>query len=153
MIGSHFGLHPPLLDQARGIAAVKDKIACAFNIEMIGRQYKVRDGKYVATGLDSPIMLGITKGNPKLVPLVREAIEKHKLDRTFITNRLLGEGAVMANQGGVANVIEYISLNEPQFSLEDTPETVNKEALRDTACVFGDIIERIDAMPAKELAS
>ena len=145
VIGSHFGLRPPLLQQAHGIAAVKDKIACVLNVEMIARQYKLRDGQYVATGLSSPAMWGIRNGNPKLVPLVREAIERQKLDRSYISDRLLGEGATIALEGGFANIIEYIALNAPQFSLDDRPEVVNKEALRSTACAFVDIIDRLDA--------
>ncbi len=153
LFGSHFGLRPPLLDGARGIAAVKDKIACSIGIEMIGRQYKLRDGKYVSTGLASPALIGVRDGNPRLVSYVREAIVKHKLDRSFITNHILGEGGVMATQGGVMNVIEYSSLSAPQFSLEDRPETVNKEALRPTACAFADVIGRIDPVAAKDLGT
>jgi hypothetical protein len=134
-----------LLQQARGLAAVKDKIACVLNVEMIARQYKLRDGKYVATGLSSPAMWGVRNGNPKLVPLVRDAIEKHKLDRSYISDRLLGEGATIAKEGDIANIIEYIALNAQQFSLEDTPEVVHKEALRPTACAFVDMIDRLDA--------
>jgi hypothetical protein len=151
LFGSHFGLRPPLLDQAHGIAAVKDRIACALSIEHIGRQYKLRDGKYVSTGLPSPTMFGVRNGNPKLVSFVREAIEQHKLDRSFISNFMLGEAGVIATQGGVANVVEHSSLNAPQFSLEDRPETVDKEALRPTACVFADIIGRLDPITAREL--
>jgi hypothetical protein len=145
VIGSHFGLRPPLLAQAKGIAAVRDRVSCSLVVEMIGRQYKVRDGKHVDTGLSSPVMWGVTGGNPQHIQLVREAIEKHKLDRSFISDRLLGEGATLAKEGGLTNIIEHIGLNAPQFSLEDRPEGVLKEALRPTACAFVDIIGRLDA--------
>lgn len=145
VIGSHFGLRPPLLLQAKGIAEVKNRIACAMVVEMIGgKQYKVRDGKHVETGLASPVMWGVKDGNPKFVPLVRGAIEKHKLDRSFISDHLLGEGATLVKEGGLTNIIEHIGLNAPQFCLEDRPEVVCKEALRPTACAFVDIIERLD---------
>lgn len=153
LMGAHFGLRPPLLDQARGFAAVKDKIACALNIEMIGRQFKVRNGKYVATGLASPTMFGVKNANPKLVAVVRDAIEKHKLNRSMITDHLGGEGCVLDKWGGVSNVISHISVNAPQFSLDDRPETVNKEALRPTACAFADIIGRLDPITARDLES
>lgn len=144
VIGSHFGLRPPLFQQARRLAAIKDTISCVLNVEMIARQYKLRAGQYVATGLSSPTMWGVRNGNRKLVPLVRDAITRHKLDRSYISDRLLGEGATIALEGGIANIIEHIALNAPQFSLEDQPEAVNKEALRPTACAFVDIIEQLD---------
>jgi hypothetical protein len=144
VIGSHFGLRPPLLQQAAGIAAIKDRIVCVLNVEMIARQYKLVDGEYVATGLSSPAMWGIRNGNPQLVPLVRDAIEKHKLDRSYISDRLLGEGATLALEGGIENIIEYIALNAQQFSLDDRPEAVDKDALRPTACAFIDIIDRLE---------
>ena len=59
----------------------------------------------------------------------------------------------MDRWGGVANVISRISVNAPQFSLDDRPETVDKEALRPTACAFADIIGRLDPIPARELRS
>ena len=145
VIGSHFGLRPPLLQQARGLAEVRDRIACVLNVEMIARQYKLRGGEYVATGLSAPAMWGVRNGNPALVELVRDAITRHDLDRSYISDRLLGEGATIANEGGIANVIEYIALNAQQFSLEDRPEHVNKEALRPTACAFADMIHRLDS--------
>jgi hypothetical protein len=145
VIGAHFGLRPPLLVQAKGIAEVRDRVSCAMVVEMIGKQYKVRDGKHVETGLSSPVMWGVTGDNPALIPLVRAAIEKHDLDRSFISDRLLGEGATLVKEGGLTNIIEHIGLNAPQFSLEDRPEGVLKEALRPTACAFVDIIQRLDA--------
>jgi hypothetical protein len=144
VIGSHFGLRPPLLQQAHGLAAIKDNVGCVLNVEMIARQYKLRDGQYVATGLSSPAMWGIRDGNPNLVRVVQSAIENQNLDRSYISDRLLGEGATIANEGGFPNVIEYIALNAQQFSLEDRPEAVNKEMLRPTACAFVDIINRLD---------
>jgi hypothetical protein len=145
VIGSHFGLRPPLLAQAKGIAAVRDRVSCSVVVEMIGRQYKVRDGKHVDTGLSAPVMWGVTGGNPNHVQSVRGAIEKHKLNRSFISDRLLGEGATLVKEGGLTTVIEHIGLNAPQFSLEDRPEGVLKEALRPTACAIADIIGRLDA--------
>ncbi|MGE0407092.1 MAG: M28 family peptidase [Candidatus Korobacteraceae bacterium] len=146
VIGSHFGLRPPLLDQARGIAAVRSRIACSMVVEMIGcRQYKVRDGRHVPTGLNSPVMWGVKNGNQQLVAIVREVVEKHRLERSYISDHLLGEGATLAKEGGMENIIEHIALNAPQFSLEDRPEVVDKEALRPSACAFVDILQRLDA--------
>jgi Peptidase family M28 len=148
--GSHFGWRPPLLDSCRPIAAVRDSIACAMNIEMIGRQMDVADGKYVASELIAPTMFGISSGSPHLVSIVRAAIEKHRLERTVIGTWLGGEGIVMS-MAGISPVIERISLNATQFSKADTPATVMKEALRATACAFADIIAAIDPLPAGEL--
>ena len=63
----------------------------------------------------------------------------------FHFEKLVDYCVAIANEGGVANIIEHIALNAQQFSLEDTPETVNKEALRPTACAFVDLIGRLDA--------
>jgi hypothetical protein len=146
VIGSHFGLRPPLLQQARGLAEVRDRIACVLNVEMIARQYKLLNGRYVATGLAAPTMWGVRNANPRLVNLVQEAVSTHDLDRSYISDRLLGEGATIANEGGIANIIESIALNAQQFSLDDRPETVNKEMLGPMACAYSDMIERLDAV-------
>jgi hypothetical protein len=148
--GSHFGWRPPLLDGCKGIAAIKDAVVCVMNIEMIGRQMNLVDGEYVATELIAPTRFSVSNANPHLVSIVRAAIQKHSLDRTIIGTRLDGEGIEMS-MAGFSPVIERISLNAPQFSNADTPETVMKEALRPTACAFADIISAVDPLPASQL--
>ncbi len=149
--GSHFGLRPPILDQARGLASVTDKLACLINIEMIGKQYKIVDGEYVETGLAAPTFYGVSDGNPRLVSFVRDAITKHKLDRSTISRRFVGEGGPL-NRAGLT-VIEHLSMHAREFTKDDTPETVMKEALRPTANAFVDIIRQIDPIPASDFSA
>jgi hypothetical protein len=148
-VGSHFGLRAPILEHGRKLAAVEDRIACLFNIEMIGRQYKLVNGRYVDTGLPAPRAFGVSHGNPRLTAFVRQAIEKHRLDRSVVSDHFIGEGGPLTRFG--LTVVEHLSLNAPQFSRDDTPQTVMKEALRPVACAFADVINKVGPIPRSEL--
>ncbi|NQU10822.1 hypothetical protein HQ590_08535 [bacterium] len=150
LIGSHFGKRPPTLDQARTLDALKEKVVCVINIEMIGKDYKVIDGEYVETGPVSPVNFGLTQKNPRLVSIISDAIRKHDLRRSAVTYKVVGEAHMMGNRIGFPT-IERLAMHAPEFNLYDTPETVAKDALRPTACAFVDIIKAIDSMPAEEI--
>lgn len=117
--------------------------------ELIGKHYKIVAGKYVETGLVCPGAFGITNGNPHLLSFVREAIEKHRLDRSLVTTLFHGEGTRYARAG--IPTVERIAQNAPQFTNDDTPETVMVEHLGRTTAAFIDIIRQIDATPADAL--
>ena len=150
LIGSHFGKRPPTLDQARMLDALKEKVVCVINIEMIGKEYKVVNGQYVETGRISPVNFGLTQKNPRVVSIVSEAIKKHDLRRSAVTCKYIGEAHMMGARIGFPT-IERIAMHAPEFNLYDTPETVAKDALRPTACAFVDIIRKLDSMPRRDI--
>ncbi|MBT3272466.1 MAG: hypothetical protein HN368_04885, partial [Spirochaetales bacterium] len=150
LVGSHFGQRPPTLDHARTLDAIKEKIVCVVINEMIGKEYVVKAGRYVETGRVSPANFGFTQINDHLVSAVSDAIEKHDLRRSAVTDRYIGEANMMGARAGFPT-IERIAMNAPEFNLYDTPETVAKDTLRPTACAMADIVRAIDAMPAEEI--
>lgn len=150
LIGSHFGKRPPTLDQARTLDALKERVVCVINIEMIGNEYKVVNGQYVETGRISPVNFGLTQKNPRLVSIISEAIRKHDLRRSAVTDRYVGEAHMMGARAGFP-CIERLAMHAPEFNLYDTPETVAKDALRPTACAFVDIIRKLDSMPREHI--
>jgi hypothetical protein len=150
LIGSHFGKRPPNLDQSRTLDALKEKVVCVINIEMIGKEYKVQDGQYVETGYISPVNFGLTQANPGLVSIIGSAITKHDLRRSAVTDQFVGEAHMMGARAGFPT-IERIAMHAPEFNLHDTPETVAKDALRPTAAAFVDIIRMLDSMPREAI--
>lgn len=150
LVGSHFGKRPPILDQNRMLDALKEKVVGVINIEMIGKDYKVIDGQYVETGPVSPANFGLTQKNPHLASIIGEAIRKHDLRRSAVTNKVLGEANMLGIRIGFPT-IERLAMHAPEFNLYDTPETVAKDALRPTACAFVDIIQKLDAMPREDI--
>lgn len=127
------------------------KIVFATTIEMIGKQLKIIDGKYVETGLISPTGFGISIPMIPLIPIISQAIIKYDLKRSMILPLYHGEGG----QFGVLGVptIERIAENAPQFTNDDTPNTVMVSALRPTTAAFVDIIKQVDLLPIGMLQS
>ncbi|HID86142.1 MAG TPA: hypothetical protein EYP55_02045 [Anaerolineae bacterium] len=121
------------------------KVVAAISVEMIGKQFKVIEGEYVDMGRIAPVHFGV-RGGDRLLSFLREAILAHDLQRSVVTPRLFGEGGKYARSG--IPTIERISHNAPQFTNDDTPDTVMVEVLRPTVEAFIDIINRIDATPA-----
>ncbi len=150
LIGSHFGKRPPTLDQVRVLDALKEKVVCVINIEMIGKEYQVINGQYVETGRISPVNFGLTQKNPRVVSIISEAIKKHDLRRSAVTDRYIGEAHMVGARIGFPT-IERLAMHAPEFNLYDTPETVAKDALRPTACAFVDIIRQLDSMPREDI--
>ncbi len=138
---SHFGRR----SAGKFLDSVQPRVVAAIVIEMIAKEFKIVDGKYVDTGRVSATHFGIPGGNPHLVSFVREAIVKHRLDRSTVTPRTWGEGGVYAGRG--IPTIERIAINAPQFSNDDTPDKVMVDKLQPTAAAFVDIIRKIDATP------
>ena len=58
------------------------RVVAAVSIEMIARHFVIVDGRYVDTGLVSPTVFGISHGNRTLLSIVREAIQRHDLQRS-----------------------------------------------------------------------
>lgn len=149
--GSHFGEKAPWTSSLA--YTLLPKIVAVNSIEMIGKQYKIIDGKYVSTGLIAPVGLAITKAtkpNPYLLSFSRDAILAHDLDRTrVIFGYYTGEMLKWVAAG--VPTIGRISHNAPQFTSADTPFTVQVDALRPTAAAFVDIIDDIDVTAANLL--
>ncbi len=143
---SHFGKRGK---QPEYWESVLPRAVAAISIEMIAKEYRIEDGKYVDTGLPSPTIFGVTPGKPELVSFVQEAIVRHDLRRSGIVPRFFGDGSAYNIEG--IPLIERIAHNAPQFTKDDTPATVMTDALRPTAAAFIDIIERMDEMPAELL--
>ena len=51
---SHFGKRPSLLEMCERFALVRDDVVAAISVEMISKQFKIIDGKFVDTGMISP---------------------------------------------------------------------------------------------------
>jgi len=120
------------------------QMVAAVNIEMIGKQFKVIEGKYVETGRIAPVHFGV-RGGDILLSFVKEAIIKHDLRRSVVTPRFFGEGGRYARSG--IPTIERISHNAPQFTNDDTPATVMVEALAPTVAAFIDVINKLSTAP------
>lgn len=132
------------------------KVACAINIEMIGKQIKVIDGEFVETGLVAPRGMFLSgpffSANEYLLSYASEAIVKNNMVRTSVLPGAFavpGEGARTHSLG--IPTINFISHNPPQFTQYDTPDTVAKDALVPTTKMFIDIINDLDETPASLL--
>jgi pimeloyl-ACP methyl ester carboxylesterase len=156
VFGSHFGKKANWNEYDCLVYDLLPKVACAINIEMIGKQIKVVGGEFVETGLIAPrgmFLSGPTySANEYLLSYASEAIINNDMERTSI---LPGAFAVPGEGGkfhalGVPT-INYISHNAPQFTQYDTLETVAKDQLVPTTKMFIDIINDIDVTPASLL--
>lgn len=123
------------------------RTVCANNVEMIGRQYKRQGEAFVATGRVCPRAWGVTgpradQANPVLLSAVRDAIRTHDLDRSEIAFWFAGEATRYAREW--IPTVNLISHNPWQFTNNDTPDTVMKEALRPTVKAFIDVLRKED---------
>ena len=148
-LGSHFGKKtawntPPGYYEYRLLQ--QGKIKCAFPIEMIAKQFKIIDGKYVSTGLASPrglLMNALLPSGPFLINAASTAMTKYQLDRTSLVHYAHGEALKWMASG--IPFVGHIAENAPQFTSADTPNTVLVETLRPTTAAFVDIIKAVDA--------
>lgn len=148
-MASHFGKKAEWedYDNRAYILAQQGKVKCAVVLEMIGKQYKIINGEYVATGMISPRGVMVTVAKPSfpspLIGIAIGAVTKYQLDRTMVLAIFFGEAAIW-NELGIPTV-GHISHNAPQFSFDDTPDTVMFDALRPTAEAFAEMIQAVDA--------
>lgn len=84
--------------------------------------------------------------------VVSEAIKKHDIRRSAITNRYIGEAHMMGARAGFPT-IERIAMHAPEFNLYDTPATVAKDAPSPTACALADIVEAIDSLKRLDISN
>ncbi len=148
-LGSHFGVKAdwtayPSFEYG---LVQQQKVKCAFVIEMIAKQFKIVDGKYVSTGLVSPRGLMVYPARPgspgPLAPIAFAAAQRYQLDRTLVLAYSNGETTKWMR--AKVPVVGHISENAPQFTSADTPETVMVDALRPTTAAFVDMIRTVDA--------
>ncbi|MHA2288256.1 MAG: hypothetical protein ACXABG_05675 [Promethearchaeota archaeon] len=154
---SHFGKRPSLLEMCELLASEEENIVAAISVEMISKQFKIIDGKFVDTGMISPrawfISGPLHSGNPYLLDYSIEAITKYDLTRTSVQPALGGLFGVAPGEGGLfaaigIPVVHLIAHNAPQFTNEDKPNTVMVSALKPTASALGYVIDSIDDTPA-----
>ena len=159
-IASHFGKRPSLMDMCEKLALVRDDIVAAVSIEMVSKQFKIIDGKFVDTGMISPrgwfISGPLHSGNEYLLDYSIEAITKYDLTRTSVQPALGGVFGVAPGDGGLfaaigIPVVHLIAHNAPQFTNEDKPNTVMVEALKPTVAGLAYVIDEIDDTPAEWL--
>jgi hypothetical protein len=151
----------PGWDKYVGLAGqLRSKVVCANNIEMVaGQQYKRKGDDYVPTGLVAPPMFGVTgptadEPNPVLLAIVRDAIQKNKINRANVLPQFIGEARHWGPMG--FPTVQHISFNAWQFTSNDTPDTVMKEALGPMVAAFSDIIRAetaVDAAKFKPVAN
>jgi hypothetical protein len=148
-MGSHFGKKADWskYDNLAYRLAQQGKVKCAVVIEMISKQYKIINGEYVDTGMASPRAIMVTVAKPSypspLIGIAKAAVTKYQLDRTMGLAIFFGESDIW-NKLGIPTV-GHITQNAPQFSNDDTPETVMHDTLRPTAGAFAEMIQSIDA--------
>ncbi|MFX1327228.1 MAG: hypothetical protein ACFE91_03665 [Promethearchaeota archaeon] len=154
---SHFGKRPALLDMCELFAAVRDDVVAAISVEMISKQFKIIDGKFVDTGMISPrawfISGPLNSGNPYLLEYSIEAITTYDLTRTSVQPALGGLFGIAPGEGGLfaaigIPVVHLIAHNAPQFTNEDKPNTVMVSALKPTVGALSSVIDNIDETPA-----
>ena len=154
---SHFGKRPGILELSEKVASVRDKIVAAISVEMVSKQFKIIDGKFVDTGMISPrawfISGPLNSGNPYLLDYSIEAITKYDLTRTSVQPALGGLFGVAPGEGGLfaaigIPVVHLIAHNAPQFTNEDKPNTVKVDALKPTTAALALVIDNIDETPA-----
>ncbi len=119
---------------------LEDRVRFAAPIEMIGKQFKVVDGEYVETGLAAPRAFMTNPELPEsLMQATQDAITVNDYDRSNVTAGFFtGEPAKWSD---LVPMVGLISHNAPQFTSDDTPETVMKSDLSKTAAVYVDIID------------
>ena len=151
--GGHFLGDIPTQSFIAQHADLLPNIVVNINIEMIGKEYKEIDGKFVQTGLVAPRGLFIS-GPPygvdlKLLSFAVEAIPKYELRRTSV---LPASGPLGPAPPGVAAwfflagipIMHFISAPPHQFTPEDTPDKVAVDQLKPVTAAFADIIMKID---------
>lgn len=153
-----YGLDPGWEKFPSKLRDLLPRIVAANNIEMMGRQYRPAkpgspgDG-WEPTDLASIRYWGVTGpeggANPVLLDAVRGAIDRHDLDRSRISNFLLGDGWDLTQHG--IPLVNCISHNIYQFTPKDTPETILRDKLLDMALAFADIVRAQDAAGAAAL--
>lgn len=153
LFGSHFGKKASWDSYDCYAYNILPKVACAINIEMIGKQIKVVNGEFFETGEVAPRGMFVSgptySANEYIFSYASKAIVNNDMERTSI---LPGAFAVPGEGGkfhalGIPT-INYISHNAPQFTQYDTLETVAKEELVPTTKMFIDIINDLDVTPA-----
>jgi hypothetical protein len=153
-----YGLNPGWETFSSKLRDLLPRIIAANNIEMMGRQYRpAKPGStgngWEPTDLASIRYWGVTgpegRANPVLLDSVRGAIDRHDLDRSRISNFLLGDGWDLTQHG--IPLVNCISHNIYQFTPKDTPETIMQGKLLDTALAFADIVRAQDAAGAAAL--
>jgi hypothetical protein len=158
--GSHFGKRPSLLEMCERLASVEENIVAAVSVEMISKQFKIIDGKFVDTGMISPTIWFISgplnEANPYLEDYSIEAITKYDLTRTALQPALGGIFGIAPGEGGLfaaigIPVVHLIAHNAPQFTNEDKPNTVMVSALKPTTAALALVIDNIDDTPAEWL--
>jgi hypothetical protein len=147
-LGSHFGKKASWgsYDCYEYELLQQGKIKCAFPIEMIAKQFKIIDGKYVSTGLASPRAIMLNSFLPSAPVLINSAIAamtKYQLDRASLLHYAHGETMKWMASG--IPFVGHISENAPQFTSDDIPDTVLVETLRPTTAAFVDMIKAVDA--------
>lgn len=154
---SHFGKRPGLLEMCERLALVEDDIVAAISVEMISKQFKIIDGKFVDTGMVAPrawfISGPMDSGNPYLLEYSIEAINKYDITRTSVQPALGGLFGIAPGEGGLfaaigIPVVHLIGHNAPQFTNEDKPNTVMVSALKPTVGALAHVIDNIDDTPA-----
>ena len=151
----------PGWDKYVGLAGqLRNKVVCANNIEMVAAKQYVRKGdEFVTTGLVSSPMFAVTgptanEANPVLLSFVRDAIQKNKIDRACTWPSFIGEARQWIWMG--IPTVHHISFNAWQFTSNDTPDTVMKEALGPMVAAFSEIITAetsVDAAKLKPVAN
>lgn len=147
-MGSHFGKKSEweAYDNRAYVLSRQGKVKAAVVLEMISRQYKIVNGEYVATGMISPRGIMVTASKPTfpspLIGIAAGAVTKYQLDRSMVIAVFFGEANIW-NQLGIPT-IGHITHNAPQFSRDDTPDTVMFDALRPTAAAFAEMVQAID---------
>ena len=139
--GNHMSDHPSWDTYPNYVYSLvqQNKLKFAAPIEMIAKQYKIVNGQYVYTGLTAPNGLMTNDMPASMIKAASDALPKYDLDRTIILKGYFnGETEQYST---VVPTIGHISENAPQFSSDDTPDTVMKSDLRKTTAVYVDIIQ------------
>ncbi len=142
-----YGMEPGWDRYPTRVSDLTSKLVAANNIEMIGRQYR-RDtaGVWRRTDESAVRHWGVTGpkngANAALLGIVRSAIETHGLDRSQVSNFLLGDGWDFSRYG--VPTVNLISHNVFQFTSRDRLETVMEGDLDRAADAFASIVQGQD---------
>ena len=52
-----------------------------------------------------------------------------------------------------AGPVEFKAVSEPNYTIYDTPETVHKDSLKQTACAFVDIVRDLDEVDREKISN
>ena len=148
-----YGLRPDWADYDCLANQLIPRTVAVNNIEMVGRRYTREGDAWV--GLNQPAVRhwGVTGpeggANPVLLEAVSQAIVRHGLSASQVSNFLVGDGWHYARQG--VPLVNFISHNVWQFTHKDTLETVFKRDLPAAAAAFVDIVRAEDAASTQSL--